>query len=149
MIERILREFSGSSPRTADMHREPRTTNNRQTNNSLRYAPLGHVDLGLLADKVGITTTNTSDVCQGVHDVTLAVNVGVQQTQNVLELVLLGNDDLHHKNKILISIPIQPDGCDGNTVKGDNACLLYCLSNTRSHNVYLCITSRLVSPCIT
>jgi hypothetical protein len=32
-------------------------------------------------------------VSQGVHDLTLSVNVGVQETDNVLELVLLENCD--------------------------------------------------------
>jgi hypothetical protein len=57
------------------------------------YSPLVQVDIGLLADQVGETTTNTLDVSQGVHDLTLTINVGVEETQDVLELVLVRDDD--------------------------------------------------------
>lgn len=53
------------------------------------YVPLGEVDIGLLADQVGVTTSNTLDLGQGVHDVLLAIDVGVEQSQNVLEVRLL------------------------------------------------------------
>jgi hypothetical protein len=39
----------------------------------------------LLEDKIGVTATNTLDGSDGEHDVPLAVNVGVHNTQNVLE----------------------------------------------------------------
>ena len=45
--------------------------------------PLVQVDIGLLADQVGVTTTDTLDLGQGVHDLLLAVNVGVEQTQDL------------------------------------------------------------------
>lgn len=51
--------------------------------------PLGEVNVGLLADQVGVTTTNTLDLGQGDHDLLLAVNIGVEQTQDVLEVCLL------------------------------------------------------------
>lgn len=47
-------------------------------------APLVEVHIGLFADNVGVSTTNTLDLGQGVHDFTLSVNIGVEQTQNVL-----------------------------------------------------------------
>ena len=46
--------------------------------------PLVEVDIGLLADQVGVATTNTLDLGQGVHDLTLAIDVGVQQKKDVL-----------------------------------------------------------------
>ena len=49
-----------------------------------RYIPLVEIDIGLLADNVGVTATNTLDLGQGVHDLALAINVGVEETQNVL-----------------------------------------------------------------
>ena len=49
-----------------------------------QHIPLVEVDIGLFADKVGITTTNTLDLSQGVHDLALAINVSVEETQNVL-----------------------------------------------------------------
>ena len=51
--------------------------------------PLGEVNIGLLADQVGVTATNTLDLGQGDHDLLLAVNIGVEQTQDVLEVRLL------------------------------------------------------------
>jgi hypothetical protein len=47
----------------------------------------GDVNFGLLADGVGESSANTGDLAQSVHDLSLTVNVGVQHTQNVLELV--------------------------------------------------------------
>ena len=48
---------------------------------------LGKIDIGLLADQVGVSATDTLDLGQGVHDLLLAIDVGVQQTNNVLEAV--------------------------------------------------------------
>lgn len=45
--------------------------------------PLVQVDIGLLADEVGVTTTDTLDLGEGVHHLLLAVNVGVEQTQDL------------------------------------------------------------------
>ena len=57
------------------------------------YAPLGQVDIGLLADQVGIAAANTLDLGEGVHDLLLAVNVGVEQTQDELEVRLLAGHE--------------------------------------------------------
>lgn len=57
------------------------------------HVPLAEVDIGLLADQVGVTTTNTLDLGQGVHDLLLAVNIGVEQTQDVLEVRLLAGHE--------------------------------------------------------
>ena len=51
--------------------------------------PLANIDLSLLAHSGGETTTNTLNRGQGVDDLLLAVNVGVEDTQNVLELSLV------------------------------------------------------------
>ena len=47
---------------------------------------LVHVDVALLQDQVGETTTNTLDGGQGVHDLASAVHVRVADTQNVLKI---------------------------------------------------------------
>jgi hypothetical protein len=61
--------------------------------------PLVHVNVGLLAANIGVTATDTLDGCQRVHNLVLAVNVGVEHTQNVLEMLLIGNDErLHNVN---------------------------------------------------
>jgi len=48
---------------------------------------LAKVDIGLLADQIGVAATNTLDLGQGVHDLLLAIDVGVEQTDDVLEAV--------------------------------------------------------------
>lgn len=63
--------------------------------------PLGEVDIGLLADQVGVTTSNTLDLSQGVHDILLAIDVGVQQPEDVLEVRLLA---CHERCSIFQSI---------------------------------------------
>lgn len=47
-------------------------------------APLVEVNIGLLANKVGVTATNTLDLRQSVHNLALAVDIGVKETENVL-----------------------------------------------------------------
>jgi len=42
--------------------------------------PLVEVDVGLLADQVGVAAPDTLDLGQGVHDLLLAIDVGVEQT---------------------------------------------------------------------
>lgn len=51
------------------------------TASHIRYLPLIQVDIGLLAHNVRVATTHTLDLSQGVLDLTLAVNVGVEQTR--------------------------------------------------------------------
>lgn len=46
------------------------------------------IDIGLLANKVGVTATDTLDLGEGVDNLLLAVNVGVEQTENELEVRL-------------------------------------------------------------
>lgn len=59
---------------------------------------LAKVDIGLLADNVGVSTTNTLDLSKGVLDLDLAVNVGVEQTvpgksnaRNIVSMLSEGN----------------------------------------------------------
>ena len=47
---------------------------------------LVQIDVGLLADQVRETTTDTLDRGEGEHHLSLAFDVGVGQTKNVLEL---------------------------------------------------------------
>lgn len=60
-------------------------------NNSLQLflgqftGTLLQVDIGLLANQVGVSSAHTSNLGQGVHDLDSTIDVGVQQTQNVLE----------------------------------------------------------------
>ena len=50
---------------------------------------LAEVDVGLLADDVGESSTNTLDLSESVHDLALSINVGVEETQDVGELLRL------------------------------------------------------------
>lgn len=56
---------------------------------------LAQINIGLLANQVGVTTADTLDLGQGVHDLLLAVNIGVEQTQDVLEVRLLAGHERH------------------------------------------------------
>jgi len=47
---------------------------------------LVQVDVSLLADKVGVAPSNTLDLGQGVHDLLLSIDIGVEETQNELEI---------------------------------------------------------------
>lgn len=58
-----------------------------------KHVPLGQVNIGLLADQVGIAAADTLDPGQGVHNLLLAVDIGVQQSQNVLEVRLLAGHE--------------------------------------------------------
>lgn len=53
--------------------------------------PLVEVDFGLAADETGVTATATFDGGQGEHDLLTTINVGVEETEDVLEAALLGN----------------------------------------------------------
>jgi len=54
------------------------------------------VNIGLLANDVGVATTDTLDFGQGVHDLALAINIGVEETQNVLKLLVGFRDNEGH-----------------------------------------------------
>lgn len=45
--------------------------------------PLVQIDIGLLANQVGVSATDTLDLGQGVHDLLLSVDIGVQKTENL------------------------------------------------------------------
>jgi len=50
---------------------------------------LVEIDIGLLANQVAVSTTNTLYLCQCVHDFLLSLYVCVEQTENVLEVRFL------------------------------------------------------------
>lgn len=65
--------------------------NTLQVGNSQVTSALGQVDFGLLAHDGGKATANTLDGGQGEDDLLGTVNVGVEQTNDVLEASLLRN----------------------------------------------------------
>lgn len=56
--------------------------------------PLVEIDIGLLADDVRVTTSHSLNPRQSEHDLVLSIDVGVQQTENVLELNICGAQQL-------------------------------------------------------
>ena len=46
--------------------------------------PLVEVDIGLLANQVGVSSTNTLDSGHGVHNLFLSIDVRVEETQDLL-----------------------------------------------------------------
>ena len=63
------------------------TANNQPTNSPHTFyndAPLVQIDVRLLTNDVGVSPTNTLDLSQGVHNLAFSIDVGVQQTENVL-----------------------------------------------------------------
>lgn len=56
--------------------------------------PLAHINVGLPADQTGKAATNTLNGSQRVHGLLATVNVGVEDTKNVLERGCLQNDRL-------------------------------------------------------
>ena len=61
----------------------------------MHRVPLANIHLSLLAHGSGETATNTLDGGQGVGDVLLAIDVGVEDTKNVLELSLVNKTRRH------------------------------------------------------
>jgi hypothetical protein len=64
------------------------------------HIPFVEINIGFLANQVGIPTTNTLDLSQGVHDFAFAINVSVQKTENMLyevakQLMLLVRERRH------------------------------------------------------
>jgi len=53
------------------------------------------VDIGLFADQVGVSTTDTTNLGHGVHDLLLSINVGIEETQDVLKIRFFGVDERH------------------------------------------------------
>lgn len=78
------------------------------------FIPLVDVNLGLAAAEGGVTTTTTTDSSQGEDDLLTAVNVGVEDTEDVLETRLLGNVQRLKGKEGMVSIRVRggarPDG---------------------------------------
>lgn len=53
-----------------------------------KTVPLPHVHLSLLAGDVGESSANTLDGRQGEHNLLLAIDVGIQHSQNVLKSLI-------------------------------------------------------------
>lgn len=56
-------------------------------------APFVQVNIGFFADQVRVSTPDALDLGQGVHDLLLAIDVGVEETEDELEVGLLPRDE--------------------------------------------------------
>jgi len=56
---------------------------------------LGEIDIGLLANQVGVTATNTLYLGECEHNLLLTLNIGIEETQNKLEIVLRTGNERH------------------------------------------------------
>ncbi|RUO96728.1 hypothetical protein BC936DRAFT_141552 [Jimgerdemannia flammicorona] len=75
---------SRSNDFNCPIHRAARALGSRATH---------PIDISLFDDQVRVPATHTLDVGQGEHDLGLAINVCVEETENVLELALVRNDE--------------------------------------------------------
>lgn len=53
----------------------------------VKDSPFVEIHIGLLAHNVRVAATNTLDLRQGIHDLALSVDIGVQETKNVLKIM--------------------------------------------------------------
>lgn len=84
------------------------TTRIHTTASKAVYSPLVQVDIGLLAHNVRVAATHTLDLSQGVLDLALAVNVGVEQTR--------ARSDI-----LLPCTRVHTEGCERTAAKGQAA----------------------------
>lgn len=57
------------------------------------YVPLIKVHIGLFANQVGVSTTDTLYLGQSVHYLLLAIDVGIEKAKDELEVRLLPGDE--------------------------------------------------------
>ena len=62
--------------------------------------PLVHINFSLAANNTSITTTAALDGGEGKHDLLATINIGVEQTQNVLKATLFRNVHRLHIKRI-------------------------------------------------
>ena len=53
------------------------------------HVPFIEIYIGFLADQIRISASNSFNFCQSVHDLLLAVDIGVEKTEDELEVRLL------------------------------------------------------------
>lgn len=58
-----------------------------------RNPPFVQIDIGLLTDQIGVSTADTLDLGQGVHDLLLSIDVRVEESEDELEIRLLSSNE--------------------------------------------------------
>lgn len=87
------RDFASSengNPLLATLVRDMRDLDRRAVGRSI---PLVQIHIGLFAHQIGVTASDTLDLGEGVHDLLLAIDVGVEKTKDELEVRLLSRDE--------------------------------------------------------
>jgi hypothetical protein len=87
-------------------------------NEGVECKPLVQVNVGLLAHNVGETATNTLDGGQGEDDLLLTVDVRVEHTENVLEIILLHQSLQSLINEDGFRLGYRPFGSHGSLATG-------------------------------
>ena len=64
--------------------------------------PFVQIDIGFLAHQIRVSTAHALDLGEGVHDLLLAVDVGVEETEDELEVRLLARDERCYEKPILV-----------------------------------------------
>lgn len=114
--------------------RQRHCRNSRIVVDCIENVPLAEVDIGLLADEVGVAATDTLDLGQSVHDLLLSINVGVEETQDVLEVRLLaGHERYFRKGDMLArSFLLGVLSCDSQKSSNGVFCCVECVAGSRS-----------------
>lgn len=58
-----------------------------------RSLPLVQIHIGFLADQVRVAASDTFYLRQGVHDLLLAVDIGIKESEDELEVRFLSRDE--------------------------------------------------------
>lgn len=66
--------------------------------------PLVQIDIGLLADQVGVSAADTLDLGQGVHNLLLSVDIGVEKTENLPIVSILSNPSRRDRFRCKMSV---------------------------------------------
>lgn len=93
--DNALEFFGGnfsSSTEIADLAKCKRGVISSRRGGKMSYSPFVQIDISLLAHQIGVPASNTLNFREGVHDLLLAINVGVEETKDELEVRFLAGD---------------------------------------------------------
>jgi hypothetical protein len=77
--------YATKKKRRANISQCSLSCSSRSHTRQSRCAPFGQIDIGLFADNVCVTSSYTLDLSEGILNLALSINVGVQKTENELE----------------------------------------------------------------
>lgn len=89
-------EFFGgnfsSSTEMADLAKRERGGVSSRSSGKMGHSPFVQIDIGLFAHQIRVPASNTLNFREGVHDLLLAIDIGVEETKDELEVRLLAGD---------------------------------------------------------